>query len=160
MNATELSIDIAPELSDQQSLVLICLARGSTRSGACSAAGVDRKQFYRWMEKSIVFGQAVLQAEGTAEVNMSNVIVRAAIGGDWRAAAFWLRSRRREQWREDVNIDVVRRIGSILGELEDGGPAQAAGGTGEQADSEEPNTDHPVRPEDNDSDGRNGSTDA
>ena len=151
MASTDLSVEIAPELTDEQSMVVLALARGATRSGACSAAGVERWRFYEWLEKSPIFAQSCLKAEGVAEVGMSTVIARAAVQGDWRAAAFWLRTRRREQWRENVDVDVVRQIRAIMGELGHDGTGGIPGGAEEatpSATSGEADTSNPERSED------------
>lgn len=76
--------------------------RGIYRTTICRLAGVHRRTFYRWIdvgesdldsETVTVYSEFVRQlriAEGEAELRAVDVIAKAALNGDWGAAAWWL----------------------------------------------------------------------
>jgi hypothetical protein len=70
--------------------ILTALSIGNTRTAAAAYAGIHRGTFYAWLARRPMFAQAVEKAETDAEVRAAATIVKAAQGGTWQAAAWWL----------------------------------------------------------------------
>ena len=95
------------KLTSQRMLVIEkSLRAGSTRKVAAAVVGVGESTFYDWMragasdEGSKLARQLVVvveAAEGEAELRAA-AINKAIDKGDWKAAAWWLERRRRQDW--------------------------------------------------------------
>lgn len=90
--------------------LLDALRVGATRSAACGHVDIDTAQFYRWLEKDAAFRSGVARAEAEAELRFTAPIMQAASAGDWRAGAFWLERRRREDWHEEQKLALSAEI--------------------------------------------------
>lgn len=86
------------------SKILAALRNGSTRASACAYAEITVQTFANWLHQYADFSEQVEFAEGKAEVHFTTVLAKAAGKGDWRAAAFWLRTRRRDEWYEHRQV--------------------------------------------------------
>lgn len=73
--------------------LLDALRIGATVQMACAAAGISDTTYYRWLDGNERAAGAVEAAKTTAAVSALESIQRAAVNGDWRAAA-WLLERR------------------------------------------------------------------
>ena len=82
------------------------LSLGMTRRAACGMAGLDDATLWRWCEDADWVVRSVQKAEAEAEVRATATLVRAATGGDWRAAVAWLQARRRQDWSPTASVDV------------------------------------------------------
>ncbi len=106
---------LTPEL--QEKLVSIIMD-GNYISTACQACGIDKSQFYRWLQKGDKEGKgiyydfcsAIKKAEAEAEATLVR-IVKGAAPKNWSAAMAILERRYPDSWsqvrRGTVNIDVT-----------------------------------------------------
>lgn len=92
----------------REEVILNALRLGNTRTIAAAYAEVHRDTFYEWM-RDPTFSDAVEKAEADAEARFVGQIVKAAHGGTWQAAAWWLERRNQNSWgkRIDVNIRAI-----------------------------------------------------
>lgn len=100
--------------------ILDALRAGNTRKAACAYAGIDLHTLARWSAAHATFATAIEKAEADAETRMVAQIAKAASGGTWTAAAWWLERRRSEEYgrrdKVDTNIELTGK---------DGGPIQS-----------------------------------
>lgn len=89
----------------REQAVLEALRNGATRQAAAAAGGVSRRTFFRHMERSGAFQHDVALAEDEAERRATSVVYSAAMGGDTKAAMFWLERRRPVEWRQQTQVD-------------------------------------------------------
>ena len=107
--------------AELQERVVVAVRAGNYAEAACRAAGISPSTFYRWMtrgeqEPSGLYGrfrEAVLQAEGEAEVH-AVAIVRRAMAEDWRAALAYLERRHPTRWRRHQVTELTGKDGSPL----------------------------------------------
>ncbi len=108
-----------PTKLTRKRLEAICatLSTGGTRKAAAAVAGVGESTFYDWMragandEGSNLARQLVVvveAAEGEAELRAATTINEAIDKGDWKAAAWWLERRRRQEWGRPQPIPVAQ----------------------------------------------------
>lgn len=86
--------------------------------------GIDQVTFERWRKRYADFDECVRKAEADAEALMTKVIVKAAAGGEWKAAVEYLKRRRNVDWGDKVTHDVDDEIARLLAQLAGGGQDQ------------------------------------
>jgi len=79
------------------------LELGSTRRAACAAAGFSYHSLSVWMTEDPNLRDQVEQAEGRAEHRCLEIVMEAA-PKDWKAAAWWLERRRREDYGKQLDL--------------------------------------------------------
>lgn len=106
---TKLTPDLRTRICDY-------LRNGVTQEAAALASGISTTTYFRWLadaEKPKAaaalqeFRDAVDEARGEAEASYALVIRRAAIGGDVRAAMWWLDRARPERWAARQTLALV-----------------------------------------------------
>ena len=73
--------------------LLDALRLGASVQMACAAAGISDTTYYRWLDGNDRGAVEVESAKTAAALSALESIQRAAVNGDWRAAA-WLLERR------------------------------------------------------------------
>jgi len=101
----------------QQALCAV-LSGGATRRAACAHVGIDHSQFYRWLQRSATFRDAIQKAESDAELRFTTIVAQAATE-TWQAAAWWLERRRPDDFgrRDRLELDVRREAERLAAEL-------------------------------------------
>lgn len=90
-----------------QATIVAALKAGNTRATAAKLAGITYTTLKRWCRLSVPFCAALDQAEAEAERMYVGHIKKAAAGGSWQAAAWWLERRRSSDWRKPADrLDV------------------------------------------------------
>lgn len=109
------------ETDSRVQIVLEALRAGNTRRAAAAYAKIDQNTFYRWLDKG-TFRDDVEKAEADAEVRALAIIIRAAQGGTWQAAAWWAERRRPDDYgrrdKLDVTFDARKEAERLAGELD------------------------------------------
>lgn len=83
-----------------------CLARGHTREAACAAARLSRSTLWRWLQDDDGTISTRLElAEGLAEREVTDMLIRSARRGSNTAQIFWLKARR--GWRDVQRVEHV-----------------------------------------------------
>lgn len=112
--------------ADRQARLVEALKSGNTRRASAEYAGIGESTFYRWMERGEAatsgkykeLWEAVKKAEADAEVRNVALIQRAANGGTWQAAAWWLERRKPQDWAkrepdaqraEEIVVDLTEK---------------------------------------------------
>lgn len=95
-------------------VLLGALRAGNTRRAAAAYAEVSHQTFYNWLQ-DLTFVDAVEKAEADAEARAVAIVIRAAQGGTWQAAAWWLERRRQDMYALRAKVEVSGP---------DGGPIQ------------------------------------
>jgi hypothetical protein len=92
---------------------------GEQRTDAAAHAGIHHDTFYDWLGNP-TFSDAIEKAEAEAKIRAVGQIVRAAQGGTWQAAAWWLERRYPKQFgrrdQVDVQLDVQRMAERLAAE--------------------------------------------
>jgi transposase len=90
---------------EAQKAILAFISVGAPVHVACAAAGINKDTYFHWLKLSEsgrsefkAFQAAVEQANATAVIKNVRTISRAAQGGAWQAAAWWLERRFPDEW--------------------------------------------------------------
>lgn len=91
------------------------LRLGCTRRAACAYAGIHAGTLCDWANDFPEFSEAITRAEDEAEAGFSIVIQRAAANeGDWKAAAWWLERRRKEDYSARQEVEHAGKDGGPI----------------------------------------------
>ena len=62
--------------------------------------GIDRTTLYRWKEKECNIYNALKRSKDIVDYEVENALLKSALEGNVTAQIFWLKNRKKEQWRE------------------------------------------------------------
>jgi transposase len=96
---------LTPEL---QKTITEAIVIGATYQAAAEYAGISYDAFNEWMKRTgkqyVEFRQSVMKANAQARVNLVAKIQMSAKKGDWRAAAWILERRFRDEYGAQLNV--------------------------------------------------------
>ena len=106
-----------------QTLFIQAIRLGCPKKDACGCAGIGQTTFYKWMEwadskrkdakRYREFRERIKEAEGEATQRWLAIIEKAAVDGNWTAAA-WKLERRRDMFiprtKQEITADVNAKI--------------------------------------------------
>lgn len=104
------------------------LRSGGSRTAAAQYVRSTLRTLENWMTRFPEFRASVLEAEARAELRAVVVIRDAFVGGDWRAAAWWLERRRSDDWGRKDRVEIlatVRQMARDAGEDEEAAVVEA-----------------------------------
>ena len=85
--------------------LMALLVKGYSRNTACKLVRLNRATFYSWLKKDSEFAAQVREAEAQGEAVHVDYIAKEQ---DWRARAWLLERRNREDWgrKDELNVNV------------------------------------------------------
>jgi len=95
---------------DRAHIIISYLLKGTTIQGACKAAGISDRTFYRWKDEIDEFRDMIHAAESDIEAALVESIV---MDDDWRAKAWILERRFRDGWsaKQEVDVTIKKQTG-------------------------------------------------
>lgn len=106
-----------PKLTkEKRAQVLMALRVGADMGMAARAIGVCRAALYKLMDRNEAFREAVDEARNFADETIVKRLYDKARDGDTTAMIFWLKNRKRREWRDrhEVGVERVGRAEEIL----------------------------------------------
>lgn len=110
---------LTPEVSER---IVRAIRAGNYPEVAAAHAGIHASTYYRWMERGALAGEApeddpyrhfraeVARALADSEAAEVGLVVQAARGGDWRAAAWVLERRFPDRWARRERVEQVHEL--------------------------------------------------
>lgn len=98
---------------EREQAILNSLRVGNTRRAALAAAEISAPTFYSWLE-DLTFLAAVQKAEADAEQRFLSQVARAALGGTWQAAAWWLERRMPADYALRQKVEMTGKDGGPI----------------------------------------------
>lgn len=97
---------------------------GLTEEQISKNIGIDRTTLYRWKEKNDNICNALKKGREVVDFEVENALYKSAMSGNVTAQIFWLKNRRKEQWRDKVeyetNNDDLNKVKELLSKIEEG----------------------------------------
>ena len=90
---------------DTRDQLLDELRAGLTITDACGQAGIHRDTYYTWLEDDD-WALECAAARTYPRAQMTNVMIQAALAGDWRPAHAYLKSVAPDEWSERREVDI------------------------------------------------------
>ena len=92
---------------------------GLTEEQIAYNIGIDRSTLYRWKEKDCNIYNALKRNKDIVDYEVENALLKSALEGNVTAQIFWLKNRKKEQWRERqeyTNDNELQKLDKILEE--------------------------------------------
>ena len=92
---------------------------GLTNEQIANNIGINVKTLYDWKNKESDICNALKKGKEVVDIEVENALLKSALEGNVTAQIFWLKNRRKEQWREKVEIEkggAIQKI-SIVNDL-------------------------------------------
>lgn len=86
---------------------LIAFRESSTVAAACTAAGISRETWYDWVASDPAFQKAVDEATEFVTDELEKEAIKRAKNGSDTLIIFLLKSRRRAQYGDKVQVDIA-----------------------------------------------------
>ena len=102
----------------------LILLEGWARSGLTEEQiahnmGIERTTLYRWKKKECNILNALKRNKDIVDYEVENALLKNALEGNVTAQIFWLKNRKKEQWRERqeyTNDEELNKIDKLLEE--------------------------------------------
>jgi thymidylate synthase len=90
--------------------------------------GFSRTTLWRWRKIHPELCNALKEAKGIADTRVEQSLYAKALAGDVTACIFWLKNRKREEWRDKPagSDDTVDRLDEIIAAMKSG-PVERGG---------------------------------
>lgn len=86
--------------------------------------GIDDATLYRWKSKNKEICDALKRGKEVVDFEVENALFKNALSGNVTAQIFWLKNRKKNQWRDKVeyeaNTDELNKVKELLSKIEDG----------------------------------------
>lgn len=107
----------------------LTLLEGWARSGLtdeqiANNMGIATSTYYEWKNKYPEFSESLKKNKDIVDYEVENALLKNALDGNVTAQIFWLKNRKKEQWREKVeyetNNDDLNKVKELLSKIEEG----------------------------------------
>lgn len=73
---------------------------GLTNEQIANNIGINPKTLYEWKNKESKIGNILKRSREVVDFEVENALLKSALEGNVTAQIFWLKNRKKEQWRE------------------------------------------------------------
>ena len=73
---------------------------GLTNEQIANNIGINAKTLYEWKNKESKISNVLKRAREVVDYEVENALLKSALEGNVTAQIFWLKNRKKEQWRE------------------------------------------------------------
>lgn len=84
---------------------------GLTNEQIAANMGISKVTFYEWRNKFPNFANLIKEDKDYADTQVENALYKQALEGNVTAAIFWLKNRRRNNWKDKQDVEVSGEIG-------------------------------------------------
>ena len=92
---------------------------GLTNEQIANNIGINVKTLYDWKKKQSNISNALKQGRAVVDFEVENALLKSALEGNVTAQIFWLKNRKKEQWRERQeynNDEELNKLDKLLEE--------------------------------------------
>lgn len=106
---------ISDWLEDEYKLTLLkgWARNGLTNDQLAENIGIDVSTLYRWKADNREFREVLKANKDYADTQVENALYKAAMEGNTTAQIFWLKNRRRDNWRDKQDVEVSGEVGIV-----------------------------------------------
>lgn len=79
--------------------------------------GIATSTFYEWKNKYSEFSEVLKKNKEIVDFEVENALLKNALEGNITAQIFWLKNRKKLQWRDKVNIENETKSDGVLKDL-------------------------------------------
>ena len=105
----------ADEWLEQDKLTLLegWARNGLTDEQIANNIGISRSTLFEWRKNNQDISNALKKGKEVVDIEVENALLKSALEGNVTAQIFWLKNRKKEQWREKVEIEKGGEIQKI-----------------------------------------------
>lgn len=96
---------------------------GLTNEQIANNIGINVKTLYDWKNKESDICNALKKGREIVDYEVENALLKSALEGNTTAQIFWLKNRRKMQWRDKVeyetNADELNKVKELLSKISD-----------------------------------------
>lgn len=92
---------------------------GLTNEQIANNIGINVKTLYEWKNKESNISNALKKGKEIVDFEVENALLKSALQGNVTAQIFWLKNRKKEQWREKLeysNDEGLAKLDKLLEE--------------------------------------------
>ena len=97
---------------------------GLTYEQISNNMGIDVTTLREWRKKEPTISTALKKGREIVDFEVENALLKNALDGNVTAQIFWLKNRKKNQWREKVeyetNNDDLNKVKELLSKIEEG----------------------------------------
>lgn len=136
------------EWLEQDKLILLegWARDGLTEEQIAKNIGISRQSLWKWKEKEVDILNALKKGKEVVDIEVENALLKRALGynydeityengvetkrvtkqvaPDTTAQIFWLKNRRKQQWRDKVEVETngeeINKVKELLGKIQEG----------------------------------------
>jgi transposase len=86
---------------------------GLTNEQIAANMGISKVTFYEWRNKFPNFANLIKEDKDYADTQVENALYKQALEGNVTAAIFWLKNRRRKDWKDKQDVEVSGEVGIV-----------------------------------------------
>lgn len=87
---------------------------GLTDEQIANNMGIALSTFYDWKNKYVEFSDALKETKDICDRAVENALYQKALSGDTTAMIFWLKNRKRNEWRDRIEQSVDANIEQLI----------------------------------------------
>jgi transposase-like protein len=116
----------ADEWLEQDKLTLLegWARNGLTDEQIAHNMGIVTSTFYEWKKKYPKFSEVLKKNKEVVDLEVENALLKSALSGNITAQIFWLKNRRKQQWRDKIeyetNTDELNKVKELLSKISEG----------------------------------------
>lgn len=96
---------------------------GLTFEQIANNIGINVVTLREWRKKEPTISTTLKKGREVVDYEVENALLKSALEGNTTAQIFWLKNRRKMQWRDKVeyetNTDELNKVKELLGKIED-----------------------------------------
>lgn len=105
-------------LEDDKLILLEGWARdGLTYEQIAKNIGIDTSTLWDWRKKQPNISNVLKKGREVVDFEVENALLKNALDGNVTAQIFWLKNRKKEQWREKVDIENMNTKNGVMEDL-------------------------------------------
>lgn len=103
------------EWLEQDKLILLegWARDGLTYEQIAHNMGIDTSTLWDWRKANTTISNAIKKGREVVDYEVENALLKSALEGNTTAQIFWLKNRRKQQWRDKVEIEKAETIQKI-----------------------------------------------
>lgn len=103
------------EWLEQDKLILLegWARDGLTYEQIAHNMGIDTSTLWDWRKANATISNAIKKGREVVDYEVENALLKSALEGNTTAQIFWLKNRRKQQWRDKVEIEKAETIQKI-----------------------------------------------
>lgn len=90
---------------------------GLTEEQIAKNMGIGRTTLYEWKQKEPNIANTIKKGKEVVDFEVENALLKNALDGNVTAQIFWLKNRKKNEWREKVEVENTNTKNGVMEDL-------------------------------------------